>query len=130
MGHVQRYARSVCNILDQYLLHAWRSGDAAHLRKFLRRFGTQVAAVHVDAVVHCRACGLRGGPIDDTVMVGRVLQGPGGGGLDVLEAIILADITSLKERSLYIGLIAMQIAAGSTLGPIVGALFSEFINWR
>jgi MFS family permease len=64
------------------------------------------------------------------VIAGRVLQGLGGGGLDVLEAIIIADLTSLKERPLYLGLMAIPIATGSILGPIVGGLFSEFVSWR
>src|SRR6266702_4717227 len=35
-----------------------------------------------------------------TVIAGRVLQGLGGGGLDLLGEIIVADITTLQERSL------------------------------
>lgn len=66
----------------------------------------------------------------DTLIAGRLVQGLGAGGLDVLEEIILADITSLKERPKYLGFIAMAIATGSILGPIVGGLFSEFVNWR
>lgn len=38
------------------------------------------------------------------LIVGRILQGLGGGGLDVLSEIILTDITSLKERPLFLGL--------------------------
>ncbi len=64
------------------------------------------------------------------VILGRVLQGLGGGGLDVLQEIILADITSLKERPLYLGLLAIPMAVGTVLGPITGALFSEFASWR
>lgn len=64
------------------------------------------------------------------LIAGRLIQGLGGGGIDVLEEIILADITSLKERPMYLGFIAVAIAAGSILGPIVGALFSEFASWR
>ncbi|CAG8974566.1 hypothetical protein HYALB_00004362 [Hymenoscyphus albidus] len=64
------------------------------------------------------------------LIAGRLIQGLGAGGLDVLEEIILADITTLKERPLYLGAIAVAIATGSILGPIVGALFSEFSTWR
>ncbi|CAO1601818.1 hypothetical protein XANCAGTX0491_005455 [Xanthoria calcicola] len=38
------------------------------------------------------------------VLGGRILQGLGGGGLDVLGEVILADLTTLKERPLYLGL--------------------------
>jgi hypothetical protein len=64
------------------------------------------------------------------LICGRVLQGLGGGGLDVLNEIIVADITTLKERPLYIGLMALPMAAGSILGPILGSLFSEYVDWR
>ena len=64
------------------------------------------------------------------LITGRVLQGLGGGGLDVLSEIILADITSLKERPLYLGLYALPMAGGGVCGPIIGAAFSEFVDWR
>ncbi|KAF5863477.1 hypothetical protein ETB97_009978 [Aspergillus alliaceus] len=60
------------------------------------------------------------------IFLGRVLQGLGGGGLDVLSEIIVADITTLQERPLYIGLLSLPMAAGS----ILGALFSEYVDWR
>jgi len=58
------------------------------------------------------------------------VQGLGAGGLDVLEEIVLADVTSLKERPMCLGFIAMAIDTGSMLGSIVGALLSEFVNSR
>ncbi|PYI06454.1 putative efflux pump antibiotic resistance protein [Aspergillus sclerotiicarbonarius CBS 121057] len=64
------------------------------------------------------------------LILGRVLQGLGGGGLDVLSEVIVADITTLQERALYIGLLSIPMAAGSILGPILGALFSEYVDWR
>ncbi|KAL9121375.1 MAG: hypothetical protein Q9187_002069 [Circinaria calcarea] len=64
------------------------------------------------------------------LIVGRILQGLGGGGLDVLSEIILADITTLKERPLFLGLYALPMAGGGVCGPIIGAAFSEFVHWR
>ncbi|KAF2651815.1 MFS general substrate transporter [Lophiostoma macrostomum CBS 122681] len=64
------------------------------------------------------------------LIVSRVLQGLGGGGLDVLSEVILVDITTLKERPLYLGLFALPMAGGGICGPIIGAAFSEFVNWR
>ncbi|EHK39379.1 hypothetical protein TRIATDRAFT_296462 [Trichoderma atroviride IMI 206040] len=65
-----------------------------------------------------------------TIIAGRVLQGLGGGGIDVLAQVILADMTTLEERSKYIGLMAIPTAIGNIMGPIVGALFSTFVSWR
>jgi hypothetical protein len=64
------------------------------------------------------------------VILGRVIQGLGGGGLDVLNEIIICDITTLKERPFWLGLLAIPMAAGSILGPVIGALFSELVDWR
>ncbi|KAH8677799.1 major facilitator superfamily domain-containing protein [Xylariales sp. PMI_506] len=64
------------------------------------------------------------------VIGGRVLQGLGGAGLSVLDEIVVADMTTLKERSLYLGLMVIPIAGGSILGPTVGALLAEFAGWR
>ncbi|KAI1678131.1 Permease major facilitator superprotein [Pyrenophora tritici-repentis] len=66
------------------------------------------------------------------VVAGRVLQGLGGGGLDVLSEImiIVTDMTTLQERSLYLGLMAIPTALGSVLGPTVGGVFSSLVSWR
>ncbi|TGO39832.1 hypothetical protein BHYA_0047g00360 [Botrytis hyacinthi] len=66
----------------------------------------------------------------NTIIVGRVLQGFGGGGIDVLVEIILSDITTLKERSFYLGLMAIPNAVGNILGPSIGAIFSNYASWR
>lgn len=64
------------------------------------------------------------------IISGRVLQGLGAGGLNVLSDIIVADISTLQERSLYLGLTAIPIALGSIPGTAVGALFSTYADWR
>ncbi|KAH9904968.1 MFS general substrate transporter [Xylariomycetidae sp. FL2044] len=74
------------------------------------------------------------------IIVGRTIQGLGGGGLDVLnevlvsqhseQAFLICDITTLKERPLWLGLLSIPLAIGCILGPILGALFIEFVTWR
>lgn len=64
------------------------------------------------------------------LILGRVLQGLGGGGLDVLGEVILADITTLKERPLYLGLFSLPMAGGAICGPIVGAALAQYVSWR
>ncbi|KAI1138457.1 major facilitator superfamily domain-containing protein [Hypoxylon sp. FL0543] len=65
-----------------------------------------------------------------TLIAGRALQGFGGGGIDVLAEIILADITTLEERSLWLGLMGIPIAVGNIMGPIISALFTSYVTWR
>lgn len=69
-------------------------------------------------------------PSMGVVIVGRTIQGLGGSGLDALNEIITADMTTLKERPLYLGLMAIPNAAGAILGPIIGALLSQYVSWR
>ncbi|SLM40557.1 mfs transporter [Lasallia pustulata] len=69
-------------------------------------------------------------PAMRVAILGRVLQGMGGGGLDVLSEVIVADITTLKERALWIGLLSIPMATGCILGPVIGAIFSEYATWR
>ncbi|PWY64729.1 putative MFS transporter [Aspergillus sclerotioniger CBS 115572] len=66
----------------------------------------------------------------NTLIAGRVLQGFGGGGIDVLAEVILADMTTLQERSKYLGLMAIPTSIGIIIGPCVGALFSTYASWR
>ncbi|KAI5361408.1 Putative major facilitator superfamily, MFS transporter superfamily [Septoria linicola] len=65
-----------------------------------------------------------------TIIAGRVLQGLGGGGIDILVTIVLADMTTLEERSKYIGFMGIATAVGNIMGPFVGALFSTYVSWR
>ncbi|KAI2473535.1 major facilitator superfamily domain-containing protein [Annulohypoxylon bovei var. microspora] len=64
------------------------------------------------------------------LITGRVIQGLGGGGLDVLNEIILADMTALKERPSYLGYLSIPISVGTILGLILGGLFSQYATWR
>ncbi|KUI64015.1 hypothetical protein VM1G_10798 [Cytospora mali] len=64
------------------------------------------------------------------VIIGRLIQGLGAGGMDVLNEIIVIDITTLKERPVYIGMLAVPMALGSIAGPIIGSAFTEYVSWR
>ncbi|KAM3534173.1 hypothetical protein MY4038_002563 [Beauveria bassiana] len=64
------------------------------------------------------------------IILGRAIQGLGCGGIDVLNEVIIADITTLKERAFYIGMLSVPMALGTVLGPILGAVFSEYATWR
>lgn len=61
---------------------------------------------------------------------GRVVQGIGGGGLLILVNICISDLFSMRSRGAYFGIIGMVWAIASTLGPVFGGIFTEYVTWR
>lgn len=64
------------------------------------------------------------------LLVGRSIQGVGGGGLVGLTYVILADLVTLRERGKWMSVISLQWAIGSVLGPVIGGTFAEKTTWR
>ncbi|KAI9760450.1 MAG: hypothetical protein M4579_001644 [Chaenotheca gracillima] len=65
-----------------------------------------------------------------TMLVGRTIQGVGGGGLVALTYVIVTDLVTLRERGKWFGLITMQWAIGTVTGPVIGGAFAEKVTWR
>jgi EmrB/QacA subfamily drug resistance transporter len=66
----------------------------------------------------------------DWLIVFRVFQGLGGGGLAALSQIIMADIISPRERGRYAGLFGGVMAVGTVGGPLLGGLITDALGWR
>jgi MFS family permease len=64
------------------------------------------------------------------MLVGRSVQGVGGGGLVALTYVITTDIVTLRERGKWFSLISLQWAVGSVAGPVIGGAFAEHTNWQ
>ena len=60
----------------------------------------------------------------------RALQGVGAGGLMALSQIIMADVTSPRERGKYAGHFGAVTAIGTIGGPLLGGLITDTLNWR
>jgi MFS family permease len=63
----------------------------------------------------------------DTLIVFRIMQGLGGGGLAALSQITMADIISPRERGRYAGLFGAVMAIG---GPLLGGVVTDAVGWR
>ncbi|OOF90935.1 hypothetical protein ASPCADRAFT_58232 [Aspergillus carbonarius ITEM 5010] len=65
-----------------------------------------------------------------TILMGRCLQGVGGGGIAVLAEVVVTDLVPLRRRGNYYGVLSAMYSLGSVLGPILGGGFSENVTWR
>lgn len=65
----------------------------------------------------------------NVVVAGRLIQGFGAGGLDILQTIILCDITTLKERPRWLGVLSAANAVAAVTGPFLGAGLAQPDVW-
>jgi EmrB/QacA subfamily drug resistance transporter len=63
------------------------------------------------------------------LVLGRGVQGIGGGGLIALAMTVIGDIVPPRERGLYQGYISGVWATASLAGPTLGGFFSEHLHW-
>lgn len=64
------------------------------------------------------------------LVVGRLVQGVGGGGITVIAQITIADVIAPRERGRYSGQIAAAWATAGLLGPLLGGALTQYLNWR
>ncbi|KAL4930378.1 major facilitator superfamily domain-containing protein [Aspergillus undulatus] len=64
------------------------------------------------------------------ILVGRCIQGVGGGGIAVLSEVVVTDLVPLRLRGNYYGVLGAMYSLGSVLGPILGGGFAEDVSWR
>jgi EmrB/QacA subfamily drug resistance transporter len=64
------------------------------------------------------------------LILGRAVQGLGGGGLLILTQAIVADVIPERERARYMGVVGAVFALSSLVGPLLGGWFAEGIGWR
>lgn len=64
------------------------------------------------------------------LIIGRAIQGLGGGGLMILSQAIIADVVPVRERAKYMGIMGAVFGISSVAGPLLGGWFTEGIGWR
>lgn len=60
-----------------------------------------------------------------TLIVGRAVQGLGGGGLMILSQAIIADVIPARQRGRYSGIMGGVFAFSSVAGPLLDGWFTE-----
>ena len=64
------------------------------------------------------------------LIVGRALQGTASGGIILLTNVVVSDVFSMRERSLYLGYCEAIWAAAGAIGPILGGVLTGLASWR
>jgi len=63
------------------------------------------------------------------LILGRCIQGIGGGGLTTMSYVIMADLLSLQQRAKALALISLTWLIGTSAGPCLGGVFTENVTW-
>ena len=65
-----------------------------------------------------------------TVMLaGRTIQGVGGGGVTIVNNIIITDLVPMRLRGAYFGALNGVWALGSVSGPVIGGALAYKATW-
>ena len=73
-------------------------------------------------------CGLAGSVF--LLIISRCLQGFGAAMLMACSPALLVDAFPVRERGRALGMIGAVVAAGLTIGPVVGGIILEYLSWR
>ncbi len=64
------------------------------------------------------------------LILARVIQGLGGGGLMILSQAAVADVIPARTRGKYMGIMGAVFAVSSVAGPLLGGWLTEGAGWR
>ncbi|WIM68510.1 MDR family MFS transporter [Corynebacterium breve] len=96
-------------------------GDAIG-RKWLYIFG--IAVFVIGSSVGGFADSMEG------LVIGRAIQGFGGGGMMVTSQAIVAEVIPARQRGKFMGIMGATFGVSSVLGPVLGGWFTDGPGWR
>ncbi|MFJ8142793.1 MDR family MFS transporter [Streptomyces sp. NPDC096013] len=64
------------------------------------------------------------------LIIGRAVQGLGGGGLMITSQAIIADLVPPRQRAKYMAPIGAVFGLSSVAGPLLGGWFTDSVGWR
>ncbi|KAJ0159219.1 putative transporter C3H1.06c, partial [Colletotrichum tanaceti] len=64
------------------------------------------------------------------LIAGRVVQGLGAGGINVMSAIVVSDLVSVRHRGKYMAVMLTAYLLGAVSGPLLGGVLVQAGAWR
>ncbi|WP_327347584.1 MDR family MFS transporter [Streptomyces europaeiscabiei] len=64
------------------------------------------------------------------LIIGRAVQGLGGGGLMITSQAIVADLVPPRQRAKYMAPIGVIFGLAAVVGPLLGGWFTDSVGWR
>ncbi len=101
-------------------ISGWLSNAIGRKRYFL----ISIALFTISSLV----CGMA--PNLQTLIIARVFQGIGGGGLAPVEQSMLVDTFPPRQRGMAMAMFAIVVVVGPVLGPTLGGWITEVSSWH
>jgi EmrB/QacA subfamily drug resistance transporter len=92
-----------------------------HGRRFTLRFAI---AAHMAGSLVCAFA-----PSMIVLILGRALQGIGGGGLASIGSVVLGDVAAPKERGRYYTYFSITYTTAGACGPVLGGFLADHLHW-
>src|SRR3954454_13549882 len=124
IDQLQRAAPIVSGFLLGYVAMLPLIGRIADLRGRVPVLTAALVVFAVGSLVTALAYDL------PSMVVGRFLQGVGGGGLVPATLALVADLYPADRRAVPLGLVSAVQEVGSVLGPLYGALVLAVADWE
>jgi len=94
------------------------------------RFGRRETLLVALAIFTLGSIACAAAPSLPALVVARVAQGLGGGGLMTLSQALIGELVAPRERARFQGYFAMMFSLASIGGPVVGGLVVSHADWR
>ncbi|KAA8645746.1 hypothetical protein EYZ11_001255 [Aspergillus tanneri] len=129
---------TISHVLDSQLLYVWAVNGYFVSQTAVQPLYGQVANIFgrrwpmiISVALFALGSGLCGGANSTSMLIAaRVVQGLGGGGMNVMIEIIVADLVPLRERQQIMGIIFTAFSVGTMIGPVVGGAIVDHTSWR